>query len=198
MWIVKNTLKATLSFRGLDLSIPAGDQFDLDVLGRKTAEGSNQVQVAFEEGYLENVFKAGGPPDEGVNGANGGVHVAPVQGISPEQFDAFKREFLDELRAQLPGPSEGNLLEQVRATISQDVQQLVSELKQIRERFAVEKGRIQQNPSLSDAEIRARLAFLEEKEQELLKNFESVGREIQHDDDDDGDIMDKADLLANL
>ncbi|MEO1997870.1 MAG: hypothetical protein ABGZ17_21630, partial [Planctomycetaceae bacterium] len=45
--------------------------------------------------------------------------------------------------------------------------------------------------SLSDAEIRARLAFLDEQERELLKNFETVGRQIEQ--DGDGDVLDKAD-----
>ena len=43
MWLVRNTLKGTLSFRGMDVTIPAGEQFDLDVLG---PDG-----LAFEEGY---------------------------------------------------------------------------------------------------------------------------------------------------
>ena len=58
MWIVKNSLRATLAFRGLGVSIPAGAEFDLDAIGRDTAEQSPQVVVALEEGYLQNVFKA--------------------------------------------------------------------------------------------------------------------------------------------
>ena len=35
----------------------------------------------------------------------------------------------------------------------------------------------------------------EEQERELIKNFESVGKQVEQ---EDGDVMDKADLLANL
>ena len=84
----------------------------------------------------------------------------------------------------------------MRAAISQDMQELVGELKLVRERFASVKGRIKEDSSLSQAEVKARLAFLEEQERELLKNFETVGRQVES--DDDGDVMDMADLLSNL
>ena len=40
------------------------------------------------------------------------------------------------------------------------------------------------------------MAFLEEQERELMKNFETVGQ--ARSSPDGGDVMDKADLLANL
>ena len=42
------------------------------------------------------------------------------------------------------------------------------------------------------------LAFLEEQEQQLLRNFETVGRRLESPQGDDGDVMDKADLLSNI
>ena len=69
------------------------------------------------------------------------------------------------------------------------------ELKLVRDRFASVRGRIEDDGSLSDAEIKARMAFLDEQERELMKNFETVGRQVES---DGGDVMDKADLLANL
>ena len=194
-WIVKNTLKATLSFRGLELSIGSGEEFDLDTRpGRGAAEGSNQLVVAFEEGYLQNVYKEPQPsvskaPDR-VAATNGGVTQAGL--------DEFKQEVLSELRAQLPGiggNASSQQLDDVRAAISKDMQELVGELKLVRERFASVRGRIQEDSSLSQAEVKARLAFLEEQERDLIKNFETVGRQVES---EDGDVMGKADLLANL
>ncbi|MBL4847271.1 MAG: hypothetical protein JKY65_17265 [Planctomycetes bacterium] len=195
-WIVKNTLKGTLSFRGLDLSIKAGDEFDLDTRpGRSAAEGSNQVIVAFEEGYLANVFKepqpSSGPAPRGV----------ATEGVSQAQIDAsldrFKDEVLSEIRSQRSTTEDASSsqLEDVRSSISQDMQELVGELKLVRDRFASVRGRIEVDNNLSEVEIKARLMFLDEQERELMKNFETVGRTVES---DDGDVMDKADLLANL
>lgn len=203
-WIVKNTLKATLSFRGLDLSIGAGEEFDLDTRpGRGVAEGSNQVVVAFEEGYLENVYKEPQPSEKAPAPQSAAPQI--TAGMTQAQIDAslerFKEQVLSELRAQLSGVQQNaesatsSQLEDVRSAISNDMQELVGELKLVRDRFASVRGRIQEDESLSDAEIRARMAFLEEQERELLKNFETVGREVES---DGGDVMDKADLLANL
>ncbi|HBP21162.1 MAG TPA: hypothetical protein DEA08_25665 [Planctomycetes bacterium] len=204
-WIVKNTLRATLSFRGLDLAIKAGESHDLDVVpGRGKAEASDQIVVAFEEGYLENVHKEA-PAAPGGKLASPAAVAALVQpGVSKEEFaqglESFRAQLLDELRARLSEEQQSQSgstdLEAVRAAISQDMQELVGELKLVRERFASVKGRIKEDSSLSQAEVKARLAFLEEQERELLKNFETVGRQVES--DDDGDVMDMADLLSNL
>lgn len=201
MWIVRNTLKATVTLRGLDVSIPAGDQFDLDSIGRDRAEGSNQIQVAFEEGYFENVFK--GARGEQAAPRDGGAR-SPIPGLSAAHFDsslaAFKQEVLRELRAQLPGgltSEREDQLAEMRAALSKDMQEVVGELKLIRTRFEDARGRVKDDTSLSDAEVRARLAFLEEQEQRLLKNFETIGRQVEV-EQDDSDVMNKADLLADL
>src|ERR1700722_13669060 len=101
MWIVKNSLRATISLRGLGVSIPAGSEFDLDTVGRDTAELSPQVVVAIEEGYLKNVFKA---PREAAPATPAAPQAAPdLSGlVTSKDFDAFKQQFLTELRAQLP------------------------------------------------------------------------------------------------
>lgn len=205
-WIVKNTLRATLSFRGLDLAIKAGESHDLDVLpGRGQAEASDQIVVAFEEGYLENVHKeAPAAPSGGALAAPAAVAALVQPGVSKEEFaeglESFRQSLLDELRTRLSeeqqSASGSTDLEAVRAAISQDMQELVGELKLVRERFASVKGRIKEDSNLSQAEVKARLAFLEEQERELLKNFETVGRQVES--DDDGDVMDMADLLSNL
>src|SRR5262245_54351736 len=103
MWLVKNRLKATLTLRGLNVTIRSGDQFDLDGLGRDKAEGSNQVQVAFEEGYLENVYKA--PREAPEDLSRTGSMASPgamIRGASQEELDEWKRSFLAELKEQLP------------------------------------------------------------------------------------------------
>lgn len=202
MWLVKNRLKATLTLRGLGVSIRSGDEFDLDVLGRDLAEGSNQVQVAFEEGYLENVNKAPRPmpnPDLDRTGSMsmpGGLGIS--RGATAEELDEWKRQFMAELKQQLPtvaGAAGASQLEQVRAAISSDVQALVNEFKLLRDRFETTKAAVRHDARLSDVEMKARLAFLDEQEQALLKNFDTVGREQRV---EDGDVMDKADLLSNL
>lgn len=197
MWLVKNRMRATLSFRGLDLSIPAGEQTDLDALGRDRAERSNQIQVAFEEGYLENIYKAPAPAAQQPGPPSSALLTGQLMGLSPERFDQrmeeFKQQFLNELRSALPAVVAG----EQSAALSRDVQALVNEFKQMRDRLELAKGQIKRDPNLSDAEIRARIAFLEEQEQQLLKNFETVGRTVQG-QDGEGDVMDKADLLANL
>lgn len=195
MWLVKNSLRATLTLRGLGISIAAGEQFDLDALGRDLAETSNQVQVAFEEGYLENVYKA--PRGEGATDAPTGVALGGRQ-LSSEELEGFKKRFMAELKETLPSLAQvANQahLEQVRKAISTDVQAVVGELKLLRDRIESEKGRIKLDPKLSDADVKARLAFLEEQERALLKNFETIGRQHRA---EDGDVMDKADLLSNL
>lgn len=202
MWLVKNRLKATLTLRGLGVSIRSGDEFDLDVLGRDLAEGSNQVQVAFEEGYLENLNKVPRPqpnPDLDRTGSMampGGLGLS--RGATAEELDEWKRQFMSELKQQLPtvaGAAGASQLEQVRAAISSDVQALVNEFKLLRDRFETTKAAVRHDARLSDVEMKARLAFLDEQEQALLKNFDTVGREQRV---EDGDVMDKADLLSNL
>ena len=47
--------------------------------------------------------------------------------------------------------------------------------------------------NLSEAEMKLRIAFLEEKERELETNFETVGHKVEA---QDGDVQDKADLLS--
>jgi hypothetical protein len=198
MWIVHNTLKATLTLRGLDVSIPAGEKLDLDVaLGRAEAEASNQIQVAFEEGYLQNVYK--GAEFDAEARTQSAPAAAAASGVSAEHFDArmedFKTEFLTELRAQIPLLAGQSQLDQVREAISADMQSLVGELKGLRSRIGNIKERVEQDGSLSNAEVKARLAFLEEQERELLKNFESVGKQVET---EDGDVMDMADMLSEL
>ncbi|RMG09200.1 MAG: hypothetical protein D6731_20230 [Planctomycetota bacterium] len=199
MWIVKNPLKATLTLRGLGVSIAAGEEIDLDAaLGRERAETSNQVQVAFEEGYLENVYKE--PREEALPARprSGNTTEIDVAALSAAEFDdrmeRFKTEFLAELRERLPALGSAEL-SGLRESIHADVKSLVDEMKTLRERFASVKGRVERDESLSSAEVKARLAFLEEQERELLKNFETVGKRVES---DDGDVMDMADRLSEL
>ena len=258
MWLVRNTLKATLTFRGLDVSIESGEQFDLDSLGRDAAESSNQIQVAFEEGYLENVHKASAQPEPEQVAAPAAVPVAgaagsapapvvqrppeppaqepdtalpqpvpapalvppsveppqPVEvgsesggrtapGMSADEFDVrmkdFKRQFLEEMRSQMSVPAQVTDAEELRLAreaFNSDLKELVGEFKQLRGRFDSVKGQVKADPTLSQAEVKARIAFLEEQERNLLKNFETVGREQVS--EGDGDVMDKADLLSGL
>jgi hypothetical protein len=154
--------------------------------------------VAFEEGYLESVHKEARTPPVRDLELTGALSGAAARAATKDELEDWKRSFLSELKERLPvAPSAANAdqLEQVRKAISTDVQALVGEFKLLRERFESAKGAVRHDPRLTDADIRARLTFLEEQERELLKNFETVGRQQRT---EDGDVMDKADLLSNL
>jgi hypothetical protein len=213
MWIVKNSLRATLSLRGLGVQIPSGAEFDLDAVGRDTAEQSPQVAVAIEEGYLTNVFKA---PREAAP-APAPAPAAPPPDLSglvtSKDFEAFKNQFLTELRGQLPALQKLDKLDQLqtgvqagmnadikdqlegfRKSLSDDVRAAADEIKAVaRDKILAEKRKILADQNLTEAEMKLRIAFLEEKERELETNFDSVGHQVEG---QDGDVMDKADLLS--
>jgi hypothetical protein len=211
MWIVKNSLRATLSLRGLGVTIPAGAEYDLDAVGRDTAEQSPQVAVAIEEGYLKNVFKAAreGGPAPGPAPAAAAPDLSGL--VTSKDFESFKQQFLTELRNQLPALQKLEKLDQLshqapptvdlkdqldglRKSIADDVRQATDEIKQVaRDKILQEKRKILSDQSLTEAEMKLRVAFLEEKERELEKNFETVGHQVEG---QDGDVMDKADLLS--
>ena len=210
MWIVKNKLRATLTLRGLGVSIASGSEFDLDAIGRTTAETSPQVAVAFEEGYLENVFKQAGAAGPASSPAHQTTKDLLTAGEFNERLELFKAQFLNELKRQIPGLEKLEKLEigqakesvdlkaeleNVRKAIASDMREVVGDIKVAREKIEAEKRRILSDASLSQHEIKARIAFLEEKERELGKIFESVGRTVEM---SDGDVQDKADLLADL
>jgi hypothetical protein len=194
--------------KGLGVSIAAGEEFDLDAIGRESAEKSPQVVVAFEEGYLSNVFK-----QPGVQG-KGTAPSEPQKGLLTtdefhERLESFKKQFLDELKGLHKldkldlleaAPKGGSIdmkaeLAEMRKAITSDVRGVLSEMSVAKEKIEAEKRRILADANLSQSEIKARLAFLEEKERELEKNFETVGRTVER---NDGDVMDKADLLSGL
>ncbi len=57
MWIVANQLKGVLRFPGFDLELQPAQEADLDALGRERAEGSSQIKLALDSGYLRTVRK---------------------------------------------------------------------------------------------------------------------------------------------
>ena len=180
-WIVRNLLRGTLTFRGLNLSIPPKGQLDLDVLlGRVRAETSNQVLVAFEEGYLQTVRK-----DDGVQlGELGGVTAGKVEAALAGQLDAFKTSLREDMGA-------------LRVSLAGDVRDMLENLKVQRSRLREEKERILVDETLSDAEIRARLACLDEQERELEKNFSEIGRKRSV-AAASGSVAQNADLLSSI
>jgi hypothetical protein len=208
MWIVKNSLRATINLRGLGVQIPAGAEFDLDAIGRDTAEKSPQVAVAIEEGYLRNVHKA---PREGSDQKAPAQPAQDLSGlVTSKDFESFKVQFMDELKKQLPALQKLDKLDQMptgqvsvdikselegfRKSIAEDVKQAADEIKQVaRDKILSEKRKILSDQNLTEAEMKLRIAFLEEKERELEKNFESIGQKVES---ADGDVLDKADLLS--
>jgi len=201
MWIVKNLLRGTLTFRGLAISIPPKGDYDLDLLGRKRAEESNQVLVAFEEGYLQTVFK----DQSGLPGAQGISSLTDEQLV--DRLESFKRSVLAEIRAAIPGqpaaapgPAAATAagVDELKAAIA-DVKDALKNLKVVKLKLREEKERVVLDATLSEAEIRARLAFLEEKERELEKNFAEIGRKSGRKDVAQGaSVVEKADLLSSI
>src|SRR5438876_10610118 len=110
MWIVRNLLRGTLTFRGMGLSIPPKGQLDLDeLLGRERAETSNQVLVAFEEGYLQTIRK-----DETAGAA--GLASEHVERALAGRLDAFQSSLKDDLSS-------------LRASVAGDVRDMLENLK---------------------------------------------------------------------
>jgi hypothetical protein len=174
MWKVRNLLRGTLTFRGLGISIPPKGEVDLDaLLGRERAERSNQVLVAFEEGYLQTVLK---PSGDGAPAMDGGALEA--------RLAAFKESLSEELGV-------------LRTSLAGDVRDMLANLKVARAKLHEEKERILVDATLSDAEVRARLAYLDEKEQELEKNFSELGRK-KSGSPVGGSVVANADLLSSI
>lgn len=183
-WIVRNLLRGTLTFRGLGVSIPPKAQLDLDeLLGRTRAETSNQMLVAFEEGYLQTVRKD--EPGSAV-AMSGGMVNAEIERALVGHLDAFKTSLKDDL---------GSL----RTSLAGDVRVMLDNLKVARARLREEKDRILFDSSLPDAEIKARLACLDEQERELEKNFSEIGRKRSSmAAAGTGSVAEKADLLSSI
>jgi hypothetical protein len=184
-WIVRNLLRGTLTFRGLNLSIPPKGQLDLDeLLGRDRAETSNQVLVAFEEGYLQTVRKddPGGPARDVAE--LGGVTAASVEQAVAGQLSAFQTSMREDMG-------------QLRASLAGDVRGMLENLKVARAKLRDEKERVLVDATLSDAEIKARLASLDAEERELEKNFSEIGRKRSV-SSTSGGVAEKADLLSSI
>jgi hypothetical protein len=134
--------------------------------------------------------------------------------VTSKDFEAFKNQFMNELKAQLPALQKldklDNLqqgqtgvgvdlkaeLESFRKNVAADVKEAADDIKKIaKDKINAEKLRIMQDNNLSEAEMKARLAFLDAQERAINQNFETVGRQVES---ADGDVMDKADLLSNL
>ncbi len=192
MWIVKNLLRGTLSFRGMGFSIPPSGEYDLDSLGRQVAEGSNQLVVAFEEGYLQNIFKDQGAPLRKGPDIQAGI----TAGELDDRLLKYKQEFFSEFKVLLGSVGGKEDLDNLKQGIVGDVQEMFDGLKVAKLKLDAERKRIVTDASLSKAEIRARLAFLEQQERDLKANFSKLGRQTSTQNGDD--ILDKADLLSNI
>ncbi|MHC4389733.1 MAG: hypothetical protein ACYS22_00275 [Planctomycetota bacterium] len=172
---MQNTLRGTLTLRGLGVSIAPRGEIDLDeTLGRRRAERSNQVIVAFEEGYMETIRKSRPTGEAPIDDAR-------FEKALDERLEKFKlslREELGELRGALGG----------------DVKKMLEGLRVAKLKLNDEKRRVLVDTALSAAEIRARLAYLEEQERELTKNFQSIGRKAEG----SGEVEKNADLLSSI
>lgn len=172
MWIVRNLLRGTLTFRGMGVSIPPKAELDLDqTLGREKAERSNQILVAFEEGYLQTVHRESGAP-------------AVTDRALEERLASFKTSLSQEL---------GSL----RTSLAGDVRDMLAGLKVAKMKLNEEKERVLVDTTLSDSEVKARLAFLDEKEHELEKNFSEIGRK-KSGAPQGGNVVANADLLSSI
>ena len=172
MWTVRNRLRGTLTFRGLGISIPPKGEVDLDaLLGRERAESSNQIQVAFEEGYLQTIRKEA------------------AEGASDRVLEARLESFKASLKAELAS---------LRSSLAGDMRDLFQHLKVAKLRLHEEKERVLVDSSLTEGELKARLAFLDEQEREIEKNFSEIGRKSEAARSGASSLAEKADLLSRL
>jgi hypothetical protein len=169
MWIVRNVLRGSLRFADLGQVIPPRAEIDLDrLLGRERAEASTSIKIALDEGYLQNVHKEGPAHDT----------ISPRQ--LSQQLESFKASILQEMRASLPEVLSGQEIKTELGHLHDSVLGGVRELfEKVRIRLREERARVAEDHTLTDAEVRARLAFLEEKERELEANFERLGHEAE-------------------
>jgi hypothetical protein len=188
MWIVRNTLKGALYVEDLDIQIPAKEEFDLDVVGRETAERSNHLRVALAEGYLQTV-KRSGPGSE--------YRAEVPEDDLRREIALLKQAILDELGhhdaapESTPSPSTGGDTmrrekklrrvinereEEFRGDIYEDLyrfrDELMDELKGLIRKVSPENA----DDSYTDAELKARIAMLEEKEREIQASRGAAGR----------------------
>jgi hypothetical protein len=203
MWIVRNKLRATIKIEGSPVEIAPGEEADLDLHGRAEMDRLLPLAVAFEEGYLENVFKeaeALAPSSEDLPPSS------PVLDLDA-RLKEFKSALLSEIRLALPSRSSdsealaGAVKEQlgaVQSELREGVQGLRDGLADVKGRLSAQRQRVTDDHSLSDAEIRARLAMIEETEREVAANFETIGHEVTNDEDGQSDVLDNADLLSNI
>jgi len=200
MWIVRNTLKAVLRIEGTAVEIRPGEESDLDRHGRSVMEGLAPLAVAFEEGYLENVFKDA--ESGGESAPLGGDRATDLQ----KSLEAFKASIMEEIKRSLPAEAQPVSQQQsmqkefgeVREELRSGVKDVLASLEKMKSQISVGAGSDRGTTRLSDAEVKARLAFLEETEQRLKSNFKSIGQEIGAEDDGPSNVMDNADLLSSI
>jgi hypothetical protein len=204
MWIVRNKLRATIKIEGTDIEIGPDQEVDLDVHGRETMDELLPLAVAIEEGYLENVFKESRQDSSSAtqpSGVASGITSAEIN----SHLEEFKRSILKELKQSIPtqnsepmvsallGQQIGAVQEELRA----GVKGVLESLEAVQSRLSKERASVTANPNLSPAEIKARLAFIEETERTIQTNFDKVGQEIEG-ESGSSDVIDHADLLSNI
>lgn len=176
MWIVKNILRGALYIDELKLRIPPKDYVDLDKLGRTKVEGSMQLKLAFEEGYLQNIKKS-----ESTDGASDTVMDELRKIQAPDERRELKKEVLDLRRALF---EERQREQQLLQQFSEFKDVLLREMKALLRELATGR-RVEGAPEgvsvgpLSEAELRARLTFLEAKEKEISSNLSQIGKRTE-------------------
>lgn len=191
MWIVKNLLRGTLKFSGLGIEIPSRQEFDLDSIGREVAECSNQLIVAFEEGYLQNIRKG----ESEVPVANVLIHSSSSSSENfSDSLSSFKNEFLHHLQKHFPELITEGMLLNVKDSIVGD---LGSKLDQIKRKLQLARQDVLDSRDLSDAEIQARLLFLSEQERSLERHINDLGTKTLT-DTKESELQEKANLLDGL
>ena len=225
MWIVKNMLKATVLLQDLQVKIAAGDYFDLDTVGRDRANESISLSLAFEEGYLQNIKKEGAEAEVSLTPGAAAMQATMAndsishqlaelrQLIAAQQQQAAMQQAMMATRmSQAPmepahtGNSGGGSLaaemKQAMSTMAQELagslRDQMAELSQQRQAVVAERREIMSSGKMDDAEMRARLAMLANKEAELKTNLDEIDRTIGHKTEGGGDAAAIADLLGDI
>ena len=223
MWIVKNLLKGTLLVEDLKLKIAAGDYFDLDAVGREKADASESLNLAFQEGYVQTIKKEGASHEDarrpqgmslpGLTSDDVARQLSEMRQLIQQQQQLQLGQQQQQMAAMSSGGGGGNqgggggnIGAEIRDAMSAMTAELVGGIKEQMDRLATQRVAIQGErqeviqsaKNMSEAEVRARLALLDSKENELKTNMEDLDRAFGAQSEGDGAAASMADLLDDL
>lgn len=219
-WRVQSLNEGPLVLGDIGLTFRKNDIRDLDLIGREHAEGSNDIRIALDKGWLKELEK--GPSPAGAGSGSVGVPQEVVDKLSAaaeraektanaqseliDKLEGSNRRLEEQLRiqqekmAQQDNKTDG-VVEEVRAYLEKDPLG-IKVLKETLENIAAERGVIANEKAElkssgdSEAEISAKDKILNLRDKKLEKNAESIGKTIAGSADDIDDLLGDLDALG--